>query len=245
MRRVLDQVVPPKTAIAFEVRQGQHLRITDLEGQQVADIVLWNLDNLREKLSTAYTRNRYFPDTTGSDYFPRDTVTAGSWLMSNLCRPMMTIVTETPEQKGMHGLHHRMCNHFFYAVFGGEWRDGCFENISRAVAPYGLLPEDVPDSMDVFMNYPHNCELGHFTILEPCTKPGDFIEMRAEMNCLVGFSNCPEDLVSEVNGRHCTPMMIEVEEDPTYESKPILTPDEWLLRETERRGIHVRKPAGA
>src|SRR4051812_33824322 len=112
-----ETVMSPKTGLAVEVRQGQHLRVVQVQGKQVVDMVAWNLDNLREKLSTAYSRNRYMAEP-GQPYFPHDTVTEGDWLMSNVCRPMMTIVKETVEPKGVHGLHHRMCNRFFYAVFG-------------------------------------------------------------------------------------------------------------------------------
>ena len=78
--------------------------------------------------------------------------------MSTLCRPMMTIVKETPEPKGIHDTHNRMCNRFLFESHGGESQDGCHEIISKAVEPYGILPEDIPDTLDVFMNYQHNCE---------------------------------------------------------------------------------------
>ena len=30
---------------------------------------------------------------------------------------------------------------------------GATKSFPKAIAPYGLLPEDVPDTMDLFMNY--------------------------------------------------------------------------------------------
>ena len=237
MKSVFEKTLAPKTGLALEVRQGQRLRVIEIEGKQVVDLVAWNLDNLREKTSTAYSRNRYFPDGPG-DYFPHDTVKEGDWLMSNVCRPMLTIVKETAEPKGVHGSNHRMCNRFFYKVFGGEERDGCFEIIAAAISGHGLLPEDIPDSFDLFMNYPHDCEKGHFTILEPITNAGDYIEFGAEMNLLVAMSNCPEDLVSACNAGRCKPVGVEVYEDPEYELHPVLSPSEWLASEVERRAQH-------
>lgn len=239
METVIDKTLPPKTGAAIELRQGQHLRVIDLEGQQVVDLVAFNLHNLRERSSTAYSRNRYIP-APGQEYFPHDTLTTGDWVMSTICRPLMTIVADTPATKGVHGSHHRMCNKFFYGIFGGEEepRDGCFEILSAAVAPYGILPEDLPDSLDLFMNYPHSCELGHFTILPPISQPGDYIELRAEMDCLIGLSNCPGDIVAPVNAGRCTPVRVLVLEDPHFVPFEVLPQDEWLrgqMRKTSQR----------
>lgn len=181
MQKVFEQVMPPKSGLAVEVKQGQHLRVIDLEGKQVVDMAVFNLDNLREKLSTSNSRTRYFIEP-GGEYAPRDHIQEGDWLMSTLCRPMMTIVKETSEPKGVHDACNRMCNRFLYENLGAGPRDGCHEIISKAVAPYGLLPEDIPDTFDIFMNYPHDCTKGHFKILEPVSRPGDYIEFRAEMN---------------------------------------------------------------
>jgi hypothetical protein len=62
-------------------------------------MALFNLANPREKLSTSYSRTRYVP-RPGAEYVPRDKLTEGDTLMSTICRPMMTIVKETPEPKG-------------------------------------------------------------------------------------------------------------------------------------------------
>lgn len=235
MKKIFEKVMPPKTGLSVEVKQGQHFRVIDLEGKQVVDMAVWNLDNLREKLSTSNSRTRYIPKP-GEPYAPRDHIQEGDWLMSTICRPMMTIVKETMEPKGIHDACNRMCNRFLFRVFEVDDRDGCHEIISKAVAPYSLLPEDVPDTFDLFMNYPHNCQKGHFEILEPVSRPGDYIEFRAEMNCLVGLSNCPEDVLTMCNAKHCTPVKVEIYHDEIYQPKPILPPDEWLEEELRHRG---------
>src|SRR6202163_538093 len=91
---VLDVVMPPKSGKAIELKRGQRIRVTDIEGKQVCDVALFNMDNLREKLSTSYSRTRY-PMKVVGDYIPRDHLTEGDTLMSTLCRPMMAIVKET------------------------------------------------------------------------------------------------------------------------------------------------------
>jgi uncharacterized protein YcgI (DUF1989 family) len=209
MKAVLEKVIPPKTGLAVEVKAGQIFRVTDLEGKQVVDMAVFNLANLREKLSTSYSRTRYVPEP-GQPYIPRDKLVAGDTLMSTICRPMMKILAETPEIKGMHDTHNRMCNRFLYETFGYGPLDGCHEIISKAIAPYGLLPEDVPDTMDLFMNYYHDCKQGRWHIGEPISKAGDYIEFEALMDCLIGLSNCPLDVMVPCNGYHCTPVKVTV-----------------------------------
>ncbi len=101
MKLRLERVLAPGTGLAVGIKQGEHLRVIDLEGKQVFDMAVFNLQNLREKLSTSNSRNRYIPKP-GQQYAPRDHLEEGDWLMSTLCRPMMTIVKETPVPKGVH-----------------------------------------------------------------------------------------------------------------------------------------------
>jgi uncharacterized protein YcgI (DUF1989 family) len=206
MKAIREHIIAPKLGFALIVETGQLLRVTDLEGKQVVDMALFNAANPREKLSTSYSRTRHMP-RPGASYVPRDKLTEGDILLSTICRPMMTIVKETPEPKGVHDVHNRMCNRLYYEMYGLPARDGCHENISRAVAPYDLLPEDIPDTMDLFMNYHHDCARGCWVIEDPVSRPGDYLEFRAEMDCIVGLSNCPNEACS---GGRCTPVKIEV-----------------------------------
>lgn len=212
MRKIYEKIMPPKTGLAVEVKDKQHLRIVDLEGGQVVDTVIFNLHNLRETLSTSWSRQRKLPKRKG-EYVPSDMVMEGDYLKSSLCRPMMTIVKETAEPKGVHSVHGRMCNRWLYETHGIDSRDGCFEIISKVVAPYGILPEDIPNSICFNMNYVHYPEEHRWEIKEPVSKAGDYVELRAEMDCLVAMSNCPEDVLSVCNLKRCKPMKIEIYEE--------------------------------
>ena len=171
MRLIHEHVVPPKGGYALVVEKGDHMRITNIEGTQVVDMAVFNAENPREKLSNAWSRSRYIPEDL-SKYKPRDRLLPGDNLMSTGCRPLMTIIEETAEEKGVHNLYNRMCNRFMYEVFGME-KDGCAENIARAVAPYGVAYEDIPDTMDLFMNVYRDVDGQQWVYLEPITKPGD------------------------------------------------------------------------
>ncbi len=209
MRRIFTQVVPGKHGLALELQAGQYLRIVDLEGAQVVDMALFNLANLREKLSTSYSRTRY-PARSDGSYIPRDRLGAGDTLMSTLCRPMMTIIDETAPEKGVHDCHNRMCNRYLYEVqLGLGPQDGCHEIISKAVAPYGLLPEDIPDTFDINMRYEHDCMRHRWHIGLPASRAGDHVEFRAEMPLLVGLSACPLE-AGLCNGGKSTPVQVEI-----------------------------------
>ena len=140
----------------------------------------------------------------------KDYLTEGDVLMSTIYTPLMTIVRETPEPKGVHKVNQRMCNRRFYESFGLQGIDGCHEIISGVVAPYGIRPEDIPDTIDFFMNYHHDCSSHSWVAEPPVSKPGDFVELRADTDCLVAISNCPEDHVSMINGGRCTPMRLQI-----------------------------------
>ena len=76
--------------------------------------------------------------------------------------------------------------------------------------PFGLLPEDIPDTMDLFMNYHHDCGQGHWIIEPGVAKPGDFIEFEAISDCIVTLSNCPVDVIVSVNGPTLGPVHVQV-----------------------------------
>jgi uncharacterized protein YcgI (DUF1989 family) len=209
MNVVHEQVVAAKTGHAVEVAKGQHLRITDLEGKQVVDMAVFNRHNVRDKLSTAYSRSRQ-PPKPGEGFRSLEQLLEGHVLMSTVCTPLMTIVKETAEPKGVHDTYNRMCNRTYYESFGMPGKDGCLETIGALMAPYGLQPEDMPNPLNVFMNLVHD-PVNHYWVLEePVTKPGDYIEFRAEIDCVVAISNCPEDTITACNAYHCTPVKLEV-----------------------------------
>jgi len=54
---------------------------------------------------------------------------------------------------------------------------------------------------NLFMNIPVKNGVD-ISFEPPVTKPGDYVRFRAEMNCVVGFSACPQDMLP-INGKDC------------------------------------------
>ena len=171
--------IPPGGHFAAELRKGQVLRIIDVEGQQVADLVCFNLERLDEKLSIVNTIS------LNRQVFPR----VGYLLYSDEARGMMTIVADSC---GVHDMLAGACSRFTnerrYGVVDSR---NCRDNLAAAVKGWGIGWKDVPFNMNVFMNCPIAPD-GSWSIQAPRSTAGDYIDFRAEMDVLVAFSNCPQ-----------------------------------------------------
>jgi len=174
-------IMPPASAKAFEVRQGQTLRVVDIAGGQPGDLVALCLRDLEEAFSQARTRveNRAFRVTLGHALW-----TGAAWP-----RVMFTVVEDTG---GGHDLLYTPCCRYALERRFNVSRDGCLENLTRALEPY--LIRKVPDPLNLFFNVSAD-PAGPIRIERPLSRPGDRIALRAEMDCLVAVSTCaaPKD----------------------------------------------------
>ena len=119
---------------------------------------------------------------------------------------LWTIIKETAENKGVHDVHNRMCNRYLYeAMLGSGLSRRLSGIISEAVAPYGITPEDLPDTFRTYFNMNlslHDCSK-HFSGLVSsfAKRVGDYVEFRAEMDCLVAISICTDGILVQCQCR--------------------------------------------
>jgi urea carboxylase-associated protein 1 len=180
-RVIFETTLPPRGHVAREIERGQVVRVIDLEGRQVGDLIAFNRANLAEKFWISNTIR-----LNGTVF-----VTTGHVLYSELSNPMLTIVADTC---GRHDLLAGSCNAEIDKVrYGVDAHYGCVENFLAALEPYGIARKDIPMSLNLFMNCPVEAG-GAWTIATPVSKAGDYIDLRAEMDCIVALSNCPQDL---------------------------------------------------
>jgi hypothetical protein len=174
-----EETIAPAGHFAVELKKGQVLRIVDVEGQQVADLVCFNLAKLDEKLSAMNTIS------LNKQVFPR----VGYLLHSDEARGMMTIIADTC---GVHDMLAGACSRFTNERrYGVKDTQNCRDNLADAVKPWGIAWKDVPFNMNLFMNCPIAPD-GSWSIQVPKSKAGDYIDFRAEMDVLAAFSNCPQ-----------------------------------------------------
>ena len=180
---VREWAVPAKEYAAFLLNRGQVLRLVDLEGAQVPDAVWFNQHNLKEHLNLGNSQQI----AQGR----RLRLVKGDLIVSQVSNPMMTIIDYTNENNLSYS---SMCseetNKVRYGI--GNTRN-CRDNIAMALRPWGMDKFDVPDAFKPFMKVEIDAE-GNQEIKAADSVPGDYYDMRAEMDLLVAFSNCPQEL---------------------------------------------------
>ena len=171
--------IPPRSGTAFWLDAGQMLTVIDPQGQQVSDLVAYSADDPREVISNGRT----------FDYEETIQLTAGHALWSNRSNRMLAIVKDTV---GRHDFLLTPCSE---ATFRHFYKDkpvhrGCFGNLAEALGPYGVGPDDIPTAFNLFMNVPVDGETGALRVDPPISTAGDRIELRAEMDLVVGLTAC-------------------------------------------------------
>ena len=191
----------PQTGCGFRIARGQLLRITDPLGEQVSDVISFAADDTREWLSSGRT----------IDYANTIYVTTGHVLYSNRSRPMWTIVEDTV---GRHDFLLTPCSPETFSIIYGTTghHPSCFENLVRNLAPFGIEPDVIPTTLNVFMNV-DVLPGGELRILPPKSRAGDHVLLRAEMDMIVGVTACSAELSN--NGTF-KPIHVELQDDPAH-----------------------------
>ena len=202
--------IKPFTGAGFIVRRGQSFRVIDVEGQQIGDFICFSLHNPKEKLSTGecvifntFKNKGSAMKSEGSIY-----LTVGSKIYSNLQNPMLEITEDL--SKGVHDLLYAPCSSTFYSLgFGEPEHPNCRDNLTQAVAEFGLTYIDVPDPINLFQNTRPRAD-GSIDQKPGITKPGDYIQFKALMDCIVAISSCSFD--KEIDGiriNRCSPLRVQ------------------------------------
>ena len=182
------------------IKQGQHFRIVDLEGNQAVDTLFYRAGTLEERYSAQDTIR-----AQGNIY-----LSAGTALLSNEGNTMLSIVADTC---GRHDTLGGACsaesNTVRYALEKRHMHS-CRDNFLLALARSGsgLTKRDLPSNINFFMNVPVT-PAGKLTFADGISGAGRYVEMRAEMNIIVLISNCPQ-LNNPCNAYNPTPVRVMV-----------------------------------
>ena len=176
------QRIEPQCGIAFELPAGHTLRVIDPDGEQVADLIAFSHASPDEWLSSGRTL----------DYNNTIYLTTGHVLYSNRSTPMLAIVEDTV---GRHDFLYTPCSpetfSIIYKTTGHH--PSCFENLAGALRPYGIDPDRIPTTFNIFMNVDVAPD-GTLAIHPPRSKPGDSMTLRAEMDLVVGLTACSAEM---------------------------------------------------
>ena len=184
------ETIPARRGRALRLGAGESLRLINTHGTQVVDTWAFNAVDTAECMSMEHSR------VAIGRIMPRP----GDSMVTNKRRPILTLVEDT--SPGIHDTLIAACDRYRYALLGaGEDHDNCTDNLHAALAALGLRAPETPSPWNMWMNIP--VDAGGAVSFEPTvSSPGDHVVLRAEMDAIVAFSCCPQDIIP-INGAAC------------------------------------------
>src|SRR3954468_13648810 len=184
--------IPARSGKALQLRVGQSVKIINTRGQQVVDTRAFNAADLGEFMSMEHAR------VAMGHIIPK----VGDRLVTNRRRAILQIVEDT--SGGIHDTLIAACDRWRYEQLGCDsYHDNCTDNLAIALRELGLVAPETPSPLNLFMNIPVRDD-GQIEFLSPVSTPGSYVALRAEIDCIVAFSTCPQDMIP-INGAAMTP----------------------------------------
>ncbi|QBF33626.1 DUF1989 domain-containing protein [Thalassococcus sp. S3] len=215
--RVSQTQIPPREARCFSVPAGHFFRITSVEGPQVGDLNLWNMNDLSERFYSGKTRALHGTHVSVGDRL---------WSGFPALRPLATVTDDTLSWYGIdefggsvHDVIGTRCDPYTHHLLsGGQYHHCCHSNLSRALAEHlGTDPASIEfhvhDVLNVFMCTGFTRDTGQYFMKASPVKPGDYLEMFAEIDLLGALSACPGGDCSATHSSDvaaCHPLQVEV-----------------------------------
>ena len=171
--------IPPRSGTAFLLEKGQTLTVTDVLGEQVADLLAFNRHDVSEVISSGRTL----------DYASKIYLSTGHLLYSNRSQVMLEIIAD---DVGRHDFLLTPCSKDTFRIIYGDTdpHRGCFGNLAAALAPYNVTEDMIPVAFNCFMNVPVDGATGELRVDPPLSKAGDSITFRAHMDLIIGLTAC-------------------------------------------------------
>jgi hypothetical protein len=164
------------------LKRGELLRITNLEGSQVADLWAYALPDKYEFLSTEHTRSclqKLVPGTSDALY-------------SNMRHPMLVIMEDN--SPGDHDMLMSACDARRYELLGHKgFHRSCTDNLREILQETGHPCTDIPSPFNTFQKVSVSPD-GELEIVPPSVSAGDNIVFQAAMDLQVIVSACPMDI---------------------------------------------------
>lgn len=189
--------IHPQSGVGLTLRRGEILRIIDPQGEQVSDLMAFSASDRNEWLSSGRT----------IDYANTIYLTTGHTLYSNRSNPMFRILED---KVGRHDFLLTPCSpETFKIIYNNHaHHPSCFQNLVDAFDQFGIKPDQIPTTFNVFMNV-KIAENGELTIAPPKSKAGDYIDLRAEMDLIIGVTACSAEM-----SNNCSFKPIDIEVHP-------------------------------
>ncbi len=179
--------IPARRGRAHRVEAGQVVTVINTHGDQVVDTWAFRADDLGEFMSMEHSRAHML----------KIIPVVGDALLTNRRRPILTLIEDT--SGGIHDTIVAACDRHRYAFLGHEgYHDNCTDNLHAAMAELGVEAPETPSPLNLFMNIPVRPDRT-ISFEAPVSTPGSYVALRAEMDIVIAFSACPQDILP-ING---------------------------------------------
>lgn len=160
------------------VPRGQALRLINTAGNKGVSVMLWNADDLSERFNAG--------DTLKLQWTTR--LSTGRVLFSDMGRVLASIINDTcGTSDTIMGGSTPSSNE---RNFGNAALRNTRNNMRLIAGKHGLDVRDVPACISFFSHVSVGAD-GGLSWVDGSVQPGGVVDLRAEMNLLVGVSNCP------------------------------------------------------
>jgi len=194
------QTIPARRGVAARVGKGQRVKVINTHGLQVVDTWAFCASDVTEWMSMECSRA----------WFMKLRAAMGDTFLTNQRRPILTLVEDT--SGGAHDTLMAACDAPRYRLLGVEGHhDNCRDNLHAGLGALGIKVPATPSPLNLFMNIPWTPD-GALAWAEPVSTPGSYAVLRAEMDLVIAFSACPQDVLP-INGRtgHTTEAHFRIE----------------------------------
>ncbi len=215
IKKINEILIPPRDAKCFEVKRGNFFRIESIDGPQVGDLNLFNLNNLEEKFFSGKSRAFYGTHlSTGDKMFS----------CFPYLRSLATITWDTLDWYGfdkdggsVHDVIGTRCDPYTQKLLNKkDYHYCCHSNLTRALVKQKKLEKKeaeslVHDVLNVFMCTGFTKDTKQYFMKASPVRPGDYLEFYAEVDLLGVLSTCPGgdcSISHSSNDAKCFPLKV-------------------------------------
>lgn len=189
--------VPAQHGTALRLSAGDILCIVAIEAHQVSDLALFDASDPRDSFSPGRT----------IDYNASLDLIVGSTLYSHRSVPLAEVVEDTV---GVHDMLLTPCSRLMFERRSERAHPSCHENLASNLSAFGIGPDDVVATLNVFMDVRVGTDR-KISIYPPPSKPGDRFAIRALQSLIIGITACSSEVT---NAGSCKPVAYEVLSGP-------------------------------
>ena len=177
---ISSEEVPADWYAIVRLKRGEALRIADPTGQSSVSMIAWRAEDTSERINCA--------DTVKVQWSAA--ISKGRVILTDMGRVLFSLTEDTC------GAHDLLVGGSTpasaFAAYGAVSRN-TQENFVAGAAKVGLGPRDIPPCVSFFASVSVD-SAGRFVWKEGAKRPGDFVDLRAEMNAILVLSNCAHPL---------------------------------------------------